>query len=105
MEFIEKYTFLKLDGQLELGACARSKYEKVIIPTIGTCNTLKTEAIDGGVVENKPSVYSWVSQWQRRDVDASTSAALLVVELDVHLTAWETVKDDSWVLTAHALGY
>ena len=65
------------------------------ITTFGTCNAVKTEAINGGAVENEPSVYSWVSQWRRRDVDASTSAALLVAELDIHLTAWETVKVDS----------
>ena len=33
------------------------------------------------------------------------SAALLVPELDVHLTAWEAVKDDRWALTACALAY
>ena len=52
---------------------------------IGTCNAVKTETIDGGVVENGPSLYSWESQWRRVMLTRVTSAAPLVL----HLIAWE----------------
>ena len=58
MEFIEEIHLLKLRGQLELGACARSKHAMQKYYH-GTCNTVKTEAIGGGAVENELSLYSW----------------------------------------------
>ena len=56
--------------------------------TIGTCNAVKTETIDGGAVENGPSLYSWESQWRRVMLTRVTSAAPLVL----HLIAWERWK-------------
>ena len=35
--------------------------------TIGTYNAVKTEVIDGGAVENEPSLYGWVARIRQRN--------------------------------------
>ena len=39
--------------------------------TIGTCNAVKTEAIDGGAVENEPSLLQLGEPMATSDVDAT----------------------------------
>ena len=46
--------------------------------TIGTCNTVKTEAIGGGAVENELSLYSWGARTNTREYMSSMPAHVLL---------------------------